>query len=63
MTETVHEREAFLRLHWGVAHFFSFLFVAPVHVLCCKPKYRRNIIHNLIFVFFPYIFFLSLFLP
>ena len=32
------------------------LYIAPVEGLCCKPKYRANIIHHLIFVFFIYFF-------
>ena len=37
---------------------FSFYlsFKAPVEGLCWKPKYRANIIHHLIFVFFLYFF-------
>ena len=39
------------------------VFIFPVTVsvegLCCKPKYRANIIHHVIFVFFPYFFYHS----
>ena len=38
-----------------------FSFIAPVEGLCCKPKYRANIIHHVIFVFYIYIF--SIILP
>ena len=31
---------------------FHFTFIAPVEGLSFKPKYRGNIIHHLIFVFF-----------
>ena len=34
-------------------------FVAPIEGLCCKPKYRANIIHHCIFVFFLYFFYHS----
>ena len=34
----------------------TFSFIAPVEALCCKLKYRANIIHNFIFVFFLYFF-------
>ena len=33
-----------------------FSFLAPVEGLCCEPKYRANIIHHFIFVFFLYFF-------
>ena len=36
-----------------------FSFVAPIEGLCCKPKYRANIIHHFIFVFFLYFFYHS----
>ena len=36
-------------------------FIAPVEGLSCKPKYQANIIHHVIFIFFP-LFFLSLLL-
>ena len=41
---------------------FIFLLQPPVEGMCCKPKYRANIIHHFIFVFFRN-FFQSLFLP
>ena len=31
----------------------------PVEGMCCKPKYRANIIHHFIFVFFRYLFYHS----
>ena len=31
-------------------------FITPVEGLCCKPKYRANIIHYFISVFFLYFF-------
>ena len=40
-------------------HFFTRIFFAPVEGLCCKPKYRENIIHHFIFVFIVYFFSLS----
>ena len=36
-----------------------FSFIAPVEGLCCKPKYRANIIHHFIFVLFIYFFYHS----
>ena len=44
-----------------IFYLYSF-FIGPVEGLCCKPKYRANVIHHSIFFFLP-IFFLSLFLP
>ena len=38
---------------------FRFSFMAPVEGLCCKLKYRANIIHRYIFVFFLYFFYHS----
>ena len=40
---------------WNVhLYLYSFCFIAPVEGLCCKPKYRANIFHHFIFVFFLY---------
>ena len=36
-----------------------FSFIAPVEGLCCKQKYRANIIHHFIFVLFHYFFYHS----
>ena len=45
------------------ARYFSFscpfFFYSPRSGLCCKPKYRANIIHHFIFVFFLYFFYHS----
>ena len=38
------QRSSFICIH--------FSFIAPVEGLCCKPRYRTNIIHHVIFVFF-----------
>ena len=35
-----------------IFYLYSFFFIAPVEGLCCKPKYRTNIIHHVIFVLF-----------
>ena len=39
-------------------HFSDFFifFIAPVEGLCCKPKYRANMIYHFICVLFPYFF-------
>ena len=42
-----------------IFYLYSFSFTALVEDLCCKPKYRANIIHHFIFVFFLYIFYHS----
>ena len=36
-----------------IFYLYSF-FIAPVEDLCCKPKYRANVIHHSIFFFFLY---------
>ena len=36
-----------------------FSFIAPVQGLCCKPKYRPNVTHHLIFVLLIYFFYHS----
>ena len=38
---------------------YSFFFYSPVEGLCCKPKYRANIIHHFIFILFIYFFYHS----
>ena len=38
---------------------FIFPVTASVEGLCCKPKYRANIIHHFIFVLFLYLFYHS----
>ena len=38
-----------------ILYLYSF-FLAPVQGLCCKPKYRANVIHHFMFVFFLYFF-------
>ena len=39
-----------------ISNIFHFSFISPVEGLCCKPKYRANIIHHFIlfsfFIFF-----------
>ena len=35
-------------------------FIAPVEGLSCKPKYQANIIHHVIFIFFSFIFSITL---
>ena len=44
---------------------FVFIFLGPVELsLCCKQKYRAEIVQHFIFLFlFSKLFFLSLFLP
>ena len=42
-----------------IFYLHSFSFIAPVEGLCCKLKYRANIIHHFIFVFFIYFFYHS----
>ena len=42
-----------------IFYLHSSSFIAPVEGLCCKLKYRANIIHHFIFVFFIYFFYHS----
>ena len=42
-----------------IFYLYSFFFHSPLEGLCCKQKYRANVIHHFIFVFFIYFFYHS----